>query len=85
MGGAIQIDMFTDTAAQEKEHKLQQAMLSIKGKYGKNAVLRGTSYMDGATAIERNGTIGGHKAGDEGPLLSKEKKHEQGRDNQEIQ
>lgn len=37
-------------------------MLSIKKKYGKNAILKGTSLEEGATAIERNGLIGGHKA-----------------------
>lgn len=48
--------------ALEKEKKLQQTMLRIKGKYGKNAVLRGMSLEEGATMIERNGQIGGHKA-----------------------
>ena len=37
-------------------------MLGIKKKFGKNAVLKGTSYLDGATMWERNGQIGGHKA-----------------------
>ena len=46
----------------EKERKLQEAMLKIKGKYGKNAILAGTSYQEGATARERNSQIGGHKA-----------------------
>ncbi len=46
----------------EKEQRLQQAMLSIKKRYGKNAILHGTSYQEGATGRERNKTIGGHKA-----------------------
>ncbi len=60
--GVQQIDMFTDTAALEREKHLQEAMMGIKSKFGKNAILRGISYMEGATARERNGTIGGHKA-----------------------
>ncbi len=60
--GMQQMDMFTDTAALEREKRLQEAMMGIKSKFGKNAILRGISYMEGATARERNGTIGGHKA-----------------------
>lgn len=48
--------------ASEKERKLQEAMLSIKGKYGKNALLKGMNLREGATMKERNGLIGGHKA-----------------------
>lgn len=61
-----QLDLFTDYAAlkkeQEKEKKLQKSLLDIKKKYGKNAILRGISYEEGATTRERNGQIGGHKA-----------------------
>ena len=68
-----QLDLFTDfEAAQKKkeaeeaelarEKKLQETMLSIKSKFGKNAILKGTNLVDGATAAERNGKIGGHKA-----------------------
>ncbi len=46
----------------EKEKRVQKAMLSIKRKYGKNAVLKGMNFEDGATAKERNRQIGGHKA-----------------------
>ena len=46
----------------KKEKQLQQALLSVKKKYGKNAVLKGLSFEDGATARERNRQIGGHKA-----------------------
>ena len=48
--------------ALEKEKQLQKAMLSIKNRYGKNAVLKGMNFEEGATARERNAQIGGHKA-----------------------
>ena len=68
-----QLDMFSvlpdEVQRREKEEsdlareaKLQQSILSIRGKYGKNALLRGTSYQEGATGRERNQQIGGHKA-----------------------
>ena len=68
-----QMDLFTDYAAAQakkeaeaaelaRERKLQEAMLGIKKKYGKNAILKGTNLIDGATAADRNGRIGGHKA-----------------------
>lgn len=70
---AEQLDLFTDYAAAQaqkeaeaaaltRERKLQEAMLGIKSKYGKNAILKGTNLMDGATAAERNSKIGGHRA-----------------------
>lgn len=49
-------------AQMEKEEKIQQAMLQVKNKYGKNAVLKGISFNDKATARQRNNQIGGHKA-----------------------
>ena len=60
--GFFQVDLFTDTSKLEKEKRLQDAMLGIKKKYGKNAVLKGTNYLEGATMRERNEQIGGHKA-----------------------
>lgn len=45
-----------------KERKLQEAMLEIKGRYGKNAVLKGMNLQEGAMTLERNRQIGGHKA-----------------------
>ena len=45
-----------------KERGMQEAMLKIKGKYGKNAILKGMNLEEGGTAITRNGQIGGHKA-----------------------
>ena len=47
---------------QEKERSLQEACLSIKKRYGKNAILKGVNLTEGATARERNAQIGGHKA-----------------------
>lgn len=69
----MQLDLFTDYTALkakeeqeqadlEKEKKMQQAMLSIKKKYGKNAILKGMNLQEGATARDRNAQIGGHKA-----------------------
>jgi DNA polymerase V len=61
-----QLDLFTDYGSRdkelEKERKLQEAMLSVKKKYGKNAILKGTNLQDGATTMDRNRQIGGHKA-----------------------
>ncbi len=51
-----------EEARLEKEKKLQQAMVNLKQRYGKNAVLKGTDLEEGATTIERNSQIGGHKA-----------------------
>lgn len=68
-----QLDLFTDyrlleeqrkeeDAFLEKEKKLQEALLAVKKKYGKNAILKGMNFEEGATARERNKQIGGHKA-----------------------
>ena len=51
-----------EEAKQKRERRLQEAMLGIKKKFGRNAILNGGSYLEGATARERNGQIGGHKA-----------------------
>ncbi len=51
-----------DAEERRKERSLQQAALSIKKKFGRNAILRGMSYEEGATAKERNMMIGGHNA-----------------------
>ena len=58
-----QYDMFTDPAELEKEHRLQEAMLGIRDKYGKNAILKGMNLGEKATTMERNRQIGGHKSG----------------------
>ena len=46
----------------EREKKMQEAVLSIKKKYGKNAILKGLNFQEGATTKARNEQIGGHKA-----------------------
>ena len=63
-----QVNLFTDykeiEKKREKEHaekEIQKAMLDIKRKYGKNAILKGMNFEEGGTTIERNGQIGGHK------------------------
>jgi len=56
-------DLFTDPAALEKEKAGEKAILHIMDRYGRNAVLRGTDFLQGATQRERNGMIGGHRAG----------------------
>ena len=68
-----QLDLFTDYEALEKqrqaeqakldkERRMQEAQLKIKKRFGKNAILRGLNFEEGATAKERNKQIGGHKA-----------------------
>ncbi len=57
-----QFDLFIDPVEQEKERKIQEAMLTIKKKFGKNAILKGINLEEGATTIDRNNQIGGHKA-----------------------
>lgn len=57
-----QYDLFIDPVEQAKERKMQEAMLSIKKKFGKNAILKGINLEEGATTMERNNQIGGHKA-----------------------
>jgi DNA polymerase V len=57
-----QYDLFTNPVEQAKERKIQEAMLNIKKKFGKNAILKGINLEDGATTMERNKQIGGHKA-----------------------
>jgi DNA polymerase V len=60
--GFEQLDLFTNPEEREKERRLQAAMLDIKKKYGKNAILKGMNLEEGATTMERNNQIGGHKA-----------------------
>ena len=69
----VQMDLFTDYAAEEqkkeqeerelqKERSLQEAMLSIRRKFGSNAILKGINLKEGATGKERNNQIGGHRS-----------------------
>lgn len=65
--GPCQLSLFSDSGAlsreqEERECRRQQAVLEIKDRFGKNAILRGMNLEEGATARERNGQIGGHKA-----------------------
>ena len=53
-------DLFTDFEKIEREKRVEQAVLGIKERFGKNAMLRGLDFMEGATAITRNTLIGGH-------------------------
>lgn len=64
-----QTDLFTDYVAKaksdkllEKEKRVEKVIVELKNKYGKNAILRGMNLQQGATTVERNGQIGGHKA-----------------------
>lgn len=57
-----QLDIFTDVKEEEQEKNLQKALLEIQDKYGKNAILKGTNFLDGATTRDRNSQIGGHRS-----------------------
>ncbi|MBO5366826.1 MAG: hypothetical protein J6A39_09425, partial [Peptococcaceae bacterium] len=59
---AIQCRKEAEQKVLKKEKQLQQTMVEIKQRYGKNAVLKGMNLQEGATARERNRQIGGHKA-----------------------
>ena len=72
-GGYEQLDLFTNYAAERtqreeeqaalaKERKRQETVIAIQKKYGKNSMLKGMNFEDGATTKERNHQIGGHKA-----------------------
>ena len=73
-GGSEQLSLFSDygeakkkkaaeKAAEDKEKRIQTTVLTLQRRYGKNAVLKGMNLREGATTIERNGQVGGHKAG----------------------
>lgn len=57
-------DLFSTPEKDEKENKMQRAVVDIKNKFGKNAILKGTSYEPKATQRERNKMIGGHNSGE---------------------
>lgn len=63
--GCYQLNMFTDTEKQLRGKALQEALLSIRSKYGKNSILKGINYDPSATGRERNMQIGGHRSGNE--------------------
>ncbi len=58
-----QYHLFVDREKLEKDHKMQKAVLEIKDKFGKNAILKGMNLQEHATTMERNTQIGGHKSG----------------------
>jgi len=73
----VQLDFFTDPLAEEKkketesaaegkERRLQQAALALHEKFGRNALVKAMSLQNGATARQRNAQVGGHRAGEEG-------------------
>ena len=68
-----QLDLFSDIEKEvinkeqelndeKEERKVQNTILNIKNKYGKNAIIKGMNLEEGATTIERNRQVGGHKA-----------------------
>ena len=59
-----QLDLFLDNGLEEKDNKVQKTVLQLKNCYGKNIILKGTDWLEGATAKERNKEIGGHKSGE---------------------
>ena len=68
-----------DAAQRERERSRQDAVIKIRNKFGKNAILKGMNFEEGATARERNAQVGGHRSG-EGDKVEKpgEKKCEEG-------
>ncbi|MBQ9642842.1 MAG: DNA methylase [Lachnospiraceae bacterium] len=60
--GIYQLDLFTDYDARERDRRLMQVMLEVRRKYGPNAVFKGINLLEGATTLERNQQIGGHRA-----------------------
>lgn len=58
----VQLDLFEEREEDDaRERRRQEAIIAIKKKYGKNAILKGMNFDEGATAIERNRQVGGHK------------------------
>ena len=58
-----QYDLFTDPAKLDRERRMQKAMIEIKEKYGKTAILKGMNLQEKAMTMERNQQIGGHRSG----------------------
>ena len=59
---AVTYDLFADVEAEEEERACQEALVAIRNRFGKDAVMRGTSYREGARGIERAHQVGGHHA-----------------------
>ena len=60
--GVLQLNMFEDVSKQLRKNALQEALLGIRARYGKNSILKGMNFEEAATGRERNEQIGGHKA-----------------------
>lgn len=60
--GFYQLNLFTDYVALDKEKRIQTAMAEVRGRYGRNAIFKGTNLLKGATSLERNRQVGGHRA-----------------------
>ena len=56
------MSLFGDSAVRQRERRLTGAVLQIRDKYGKNGIFKGTNLLEGATGLERNRQIGGHRA-----------------------
>ena len=61
--GVLQLNMFEDTTKQLRDKAIQETMLGIRAKYGKNSILKGVNFDPAATGRERNLQIGGHRSG----------------------
>ncbi len=61
---AVQTDMFTDPEAQDMESQMERAMLAVRRQFGRDALVHGLNLLEGATSMERNKQIGGHRSGD---------------------
>lgn len=64
----VTYDLFTDEKQVKKEREISKTVIEIKRKFGKNSILKGLNYEPGATGRKRNKLIGGHNAGEEGPI-----------------
>ena len=60
-----QYSFFVDPVIMEKDRDITRSVNTIKSKFGKNAIFKGLDLLDAATQLERNGQIGGHRAGEE--------------------
>ena len=61
--GVLQLNMFEDVSKQIRQKALQETLLGIRARYGKNSILKGMNYEEAATGRERNEQIGGHRRG----------------------
>ena len=61
--GTLQLNMFEDVTQQLRQKALQETLLGIRARYGKNSILKGMNLEEAATGRERNQQIGGHRSG----------------------